>query len=405
MSKNILLFIFIIAIFLFSGCKVTSNEVAMPTHDSGKITVTLTKVPITVTPDMEPNVIKHTPDSLAIPTATNLVDSVSESETQLTCTSPPVIFNYREALEINFVTNVLFTDEHTLLLEGWTRGEQLVSQETSTTLSSSQGSFNVTFKSGLINLSNGNIMPNVTEERLLLSNPCEGDCFTEIWDQSPDGMWQITQVNSENLDEIGVWLVGLNNMIQLVPYVPASSQWQWANDNSLLWYVYPDRDYGTFADAIHLESPLTTNFHDNLDNVSIDPTINYLAFNPEHKTVVAIQELEPLDSKKVHIIDVGTHPFKIKSSQIISGVVAVEWSESMQSYLFNTIQENGLEFQYEKGSVLLTQDLLNTLYPSLANGNVSLEDIAPKENFVVSPSGAYVAIAYKNGEIKVFSCQ
>lgn len=370
MSKKLLFFTIIIIILLFSGCIATDNKPTIPTYsysnDDG-ITMTPTKVSITVTPNLEANIVQHTPDIVATPTATRLVIQTSTPDPLRTCTTPPVVFNYRDTLGISFVTNLMFINEDTLVFDGWAPRQQPLSQETSTAEEFSQGSFNVTFKPGLIDLSNGYIVSKSMEFKPLLANPCQGDCFAEIWGQSPDEMWQIIQVNSHNPDEIGVWLVGLNDLIQLVSYVPTSSQWQWANDSSLLWYIYPDRDYGAFADAIHLTSPLTANFHDSLGSSPIvtlhpiNPTNNSLAFDPEYKTIASIGELGSLDSKELYIINVEIYPFEVKSSQIMPGAIAVNWNEATQSYLFNIIQDKGIEFQYEGGSTLLSYDLLNTL--------------------------------------------
>lgn len=403
----------VIAVILFSGCVASEIEPETPTYNISEESTTVSiSSTLNVTPTNISEEATITPPSIstmvATPTLPVLETQPSHLNTLRLCSIPPTAFNYREELGISFITDLRFINEDLLTFEGWAPGQVAISTvapediQPPSTLGS--GSFLLSLKAGGLDLTSGNLFTRTLDFAPLLNNPCQEQCTVEIWGQSPDTRWQLIQVSTGIPEEIGVWLVNQGDKIQLVPYVPPGSNWQWATDSSLLWYTFYDREYGVYADAIPLKSPLHINFYDRVENDVMNPLTNIIAFSPQDKTLLSTEQEAGFN--ELHTIDLTKNPPTVASTQVITDLVALRWNEATQSFLLEIIRKDGLEFREMGGkSLVIPMELLYKLYPSVAKGDVEIQEIAPKEHFAISPSGAHLAIAYKNGEIEIFSCE
>jgi hypothetical protein len=302
-----------------------------------------------------------------------------------------------------------FVDETSLTFEGFASGQAPITTETSEDTEPLNtfelGSSSIDLREGSLDLISGNFFTRTSELVPLLNRPCAGECAVQIWSQSPDKQWQLIQVSKGNIKEIGVWLVSQDDKIQLVPYVPPDSNWQWAEDNSLLWYLFYDREYGAYADAIHLRAPLSSNFYDKADGHPMNPTNYFMAFSPQNNALFSTKFIREGDNE-LQMLDLNSSPPNIISSQVITGLTTVSWNEATQSPLLQVAREDGLEFRDMAGtSVVIPLELIQKMYPSVTQDTNEIEEIFPKQNYVISPSGAHLAIAYPHGEIEVFSCK
>lgn len=410
--RKILLFL-LIAVILPSGCVASEIESETPTSStSGESTTVSVGSTLNITPINSSEEANITASSIStiVATPTLSVKGIQPSRlnTLRVCSTSPTAFNYRDKMGISFITDLRFINETLLTFEGWIPGQvnfsTRTSEETPPSINLSSGSFVLSLKAGGLDLVSGDFFTRTLDFAPLLNNPCQGQCTVEIWGESPDIQWQLIQVSRGTLKEIGVWLVSQNDKIQLVPYVPPDSNWQWATDSSLLWYTFYDREYGVYADTISLKSPLNVSFYDRSENDGLNPLTNAIAFSPQDKTLLSTKQVD--DFNELHTIDLTDDPPIVVSTQVITGLVALSWNEATQSYLLEIVREDGLEFREMGGkSVVLPMELLNTMYPSVANGDVEIQEIAPKEHFAVSPSGIHLAIAYEHGEIEIFSCE
>lgn len=136
----------------------------------------------------------------------------------------------------------------------------------------------------------------------------------------------------------------------------------------------------------------------------MNPLTHLIAFSPVEKTIISTKQNG--DSNELYIIDLTKNSPVVTSTQVIPGLVALSWNEATQSYFLEIVREDGLEFREIQGiSIIIPIELIYTMYPSVENGQIGLEAIAPKRSFAISPSGKYIAIAYAHGEIKIFPTQ
>lgn len=403
MMKKIIFFIALVT--FFSGCAVSGDEFIV-SPSSNNIEISATNSPTRISDQNLVITITSTPE---LPTVIAHETTEPTLNTLRLCSSQPRIFNFRDELDINFVTNLRFVDESLLTFNGWATEQSVLPTVTSEGSTSSDpfelGSFKITSEVGYLDLTNGNLYTETSVPQPLLNTPCSGNCAVDVWSQSPNEQWQLIQVYTGLPEEIGVWLVNQNELIQLVSYIPPESSWQWAVDSSLLWYLYYDREYGAYADAIHLRSPLSANFYNKGDDDPMNPTNHSLAFSPQSKTLLSTYVTGKMIENELKMLDLMSVPPAVTSIETITGLNSVSWNEATSSYILQIIREDGVEFRNTSGvSALIPQTLLQVMYPSLAKGAVEVGEIIPKENYAISPTAEYLAIAYPHGEIEVYLC-
>lgn len=104
----------------------------------------------------------------------------------------------------------------------------------------------------------GNKVQQVASSRIRpLADPCNGKCQVYVFSQSGDRKWQLAHIVSANSQQDGIWLIGMQHQVKLfdrldVVYV----EWQWSDDNSLLWVAHP-YSYGNRTDTaiVWLQDP------------------------------------------------------------------------------------------------------------------------------------------------------
>ncbi|MCB8943495.1 MAG: hypothetical protein H6658_07050 [Ardenticatenaceae bacterium] len=348
------------------------------------------------------------------PIATPLIDD----EHVRICTMLPEKFNFRDALNISYITQLRFLSEQQITFEGWSprpkleEGLNLIPTPTvSETLPglSPYISSRILFTPGQLDLTSGEMITRSLNFAPLLNNPCGELCPLEILSQSPDSIWQLIQVSDWSYDLIGIWLIKADEMIRVVPYVPAKSIWQWSMDNKILWYVYNRTDYGIDALTVQLASPIEVESIEPDKANPLDPSYYFLAYSPKENIVASTKD--PFtqgspDTDELYLTALETPP-SILSTTRVDGLIYVAWNEATESYLLEIVQEDGVEFREWEGSKVLRIPLstLYLLFPSLAEGNTGISELILGANYAMSPSGEYLAIVFDYGEIWVFDCQ
>lgn len=385
-----------------------SDFVTIPSRPPATVTIIDHPAPVTTsTPIIPVTSIISTPTKILI-----------GAENTRICAKLPRRFNFRDTLNINYITHLRFVNEELLTFEGWSPRPALEARtRLSATSTASESlpipgpnvSFRILLAAGQLNLASGELVTRTLDFAPLLSNPCGELCPLEILGQSPNEEWQLVQVSDWSENKIGIWLINADETIRLVPYVPGRSTWQWSIDDTLLWYVYSGTSYGLNALAVQLDSPIdiVPIEHDRAN--PLDPLYYLSAFSPRDKTVASTEnpfEQGLPDIDELYIIALNQSPSTPDITEV-AGLVTVIWNEATQSYLLEIVHEDGIEVRELDGNRILRVPLetIHMLFPALAEGNMELIGLSLGGNFALSHSGQYLAIAYEYGEIWVFDCQ
>jgi len=90
-----------------------------------------------------------------------------------------------------------------------------------------------------------------------LADPCNGKCRIDVFSQSGDRKWQLAHIVSVDSQQDGIWLIGVQHQVKLFDRLDAVYvEWQWSDDNSLLWVAHP-YPYGNRTDTaiVWLQDP------------------------------------------------------------------------------------------------------------------------------------------------------
>ena len=91
-----------------------------------------------------------------------------------------------------------------------------------------------------------------------LADPCKAKCEIYVFSQSRDRKWQLAHIVSADSQQDGIWLIGVQAQVKLLDRLDVMYvEWQWSDDNSLLWLAHP-YPYGNTTDTIlvWLQEPL-----------------------------------------------------------------------------------------------------------------------------------------------------
>ena len=176
--------------------------------------------------------------------------------------------------------------------------------------------------------------------------------------------------------------------MQIVPYVPPSSTWNWSDDGLILWYVHHTPEYGADSVIVQLKQPPIVNRSLRDPQNFLDPTYYRLAYSPTTNTVLSTGDPSELgvDTDELFLIDVDNN--EVQGSQIVSGVMTAVWNEATQSYIVMVETDNGTDYMDLSGSLL-----------------IHVPEVIPPFTFAVSPSGQRLAIGYGNAGIWVYECK
>jgi hypothetical protein len=262
---------------------------------------------------------------------------------------------------------------------------------------------------GQLSLAEGQFSQRPLDVDPLLNNPCGEVCPLEIIGQSPNREWQLVQVHDWLVEKSGVWLVGKNEMIRLIPYI-THLQWQWATDSCLLWIVYSDPELGGYTLVAQLDNPVVTRGTGPITQdlpYLLDPWYHIVAFSPIGKVAISTTSFEfpQLDSDELFTINL-TDTFTVTASpRVIPGIVTVNWNESTQSFLLEIVKESGVEIQDMSGNTLIVIPR-NTLemFHSLPDEGQLEPHFRIGDSYALSPSGAKFAVV-NGSRLLLFECE
>lgn len=348
------------------------------------------------------------------PTATTTPTATSSPTPLRSCTTPAQRFEVATLTDIRDYTHLAFDGENTILFDGWGPRPEPRSYPTSnpvqvtpqTIIGPYPGipSARVIFQAGQIELDTGSVFtrtltmsPPLNDLVDVLGPPPNGQwIFEQISDgldiisQSPDGQWQLLQIIDWSQDVNGVWLISQTEVVQLVPYVPSSSSWEWADDSSILWYHHSVYEFGAAAMLVNLASPPVVNRADLSTETPLDATYYRLAFSPTNKTILSTNEpIDPSwgieDPDELFVIDAfDTDSYIV---QTIPGVILPVWNEATQQFILMIRGEDSTDFVDMDGTVL-----------------VHVPERVLPFTFALSPSGKSLAVSYAGSAIVVYTC-
>lgn len=360
--------------------------------------------------------ILPSPSSIVISTPT-VEPTISPEANEMvnTCVTIPIRFDLKNQTGIYSLSQISFLDDQTIMFSGWARRD-LPTPEVITTPTTSLNlnedivpSDWITLKWGQLNLPNGEVIIQRPAFTPLLHNPCPGGCLLDVIGQSPDNKWQLVQVSSSLSDELGFWLVGQDEAIRLVNFVPTFSNWQWASDSSMLWLVHSLYEYGLQSLIVRLDlMPPVILLEEQQINPLFDATRYVSAFNPMAKSILlTVSEDAGADTDELIAFDLTESYTQAISTTIIDGLKGVVWNEATQDYLLVVIQEDGLAVTDVDGEILVQvpMETLEIMFPALSNSDLALGLFLPNDSYALSPSGHYLVIGYGRHGINVFECQ
>lgn len=195
-----------------------------------------------------------------------------------------------------------------------------------------------------------------------MNNPCDQDCPLEVVGVAPDNSWQLLQITDAPADYQGLWLVNEESALNLIPYVPSSSQWQWSSDSQMLWLVYILHDnsgesYGSESMVVNLTAPALpqitfrswdeTGYQSQSPPTLLSPDEYTLVFSPVDKTVLLYEHmgsfsLTPPDNPvDVYIIDVTQNPPQLLDTYKARYPFLIDWSDTLQDFVILELSTTG----------------------------------------------------------------
>ena len=305
-----------------------------------------------------------------------------------------------------------FESEELVTFEGWTdRPEPTILPRTPEPTTEPGMAINVSSRifltAGQLDLSNGALSPRPLAVSAPLANPCGEACPLEVLDQSPNGEWQLIQVNDWLRAQMGLWLVSAETEIRVVPYVPAYPSWQWAEDNSLLWLVYSFEEYGGETLVIHLDNPPIV-YKSQVGGL-LDPVMYWSSFAPADNMAFAVPapEIDHDNMEQVFTIALKDDPERASGVWDVPGIVSVAWNEATRSTFAQGVTPDGITFQELPGGLSLTipNETLATLLPSFTSAADNLPTgLSAPGNWAISPSGGKLVLLPNPAVLWVFDC-
>lgn len=418
MKRNlyaIMVIIILILVTTLGGCNPAIDTV-LTSPSPPSLTSTVTTLDI-ATPTLTTTIVdKNTPlaTSTATPTITlTLVATapslaVSEYTISRICTTTPQVFDIAKTFGIRNYAHLGFQGEDTILFDGWSpRPSPQNAQDNAAQVTPGPDplggipSARVLLRAGQIDLESSLILSRTFDISLPLDNlvailglPSDEQLpFEQVRDrvdvlsQSPDEKWQLVQISDWSGGANGIWLISRVQTLQVIPYVPSSGTWEWADDSSILWYVHDTPEFGADSVIIHLENPPLINRSQRNPEIPLDATYYRLAFSPVEKTVLSIGDPSELGNDTDELIVIDANDTDLQSSQTIPDITMLVWNQATQSYILMVQTDNSTNFV----------DLSGTLI-------VQVPEVIPPFVFALSPSGQRLAVGYGSAGIWVYEC-
>lgn len=217
-------------------------------------------------------------------------------------------------------------------------------------------------KGQIWDFNNGTLVESPVTTQGAMNNPCDQDCPLEVVGVAPDNSWQLLQITDAPADYQGLWLVNNESAINLIPYVPSSSQWQWSSDSQMLWLVYTLHDnsgetYGSESMVVDLTMPASpqiifrsweeTGYQWQSPPNLLSPDEYTLVFSPVDKTVLLYEHMgsfsltppdNPLD---VYIMDVTQNPPQLLDTYKAHYPFLIDWSDTLQDFVILELSTTG----------------------------------------------------------------
>lgn len=405
---------FVILIFI-SGCQTPSNEILYentPQHSpptlKSSVSVTSTRSSFISTPISVTISPTSTPEKKLTEGGSQIYfEDVSDNEDLSNACHSSVDIDLNTNTNIHRITNLSFVDEHTIYIEGWalrdkesllqfpsgqTSQESSESQDPSDHLLGDSLSQDVIYQTVLINLADNSVetLPVSSPSNNILV-PCD-NCLVESISKSPNQNWDLLQVSTG--DQIGFWLSSHNKLLQLTDFT-RQSIWEWANDESFLWFTASDVSFGAHSMIVSLDGqPQIKRLPSRIES-PLALTYHLVAFSPEDLTFLSFVEKQ----NELFVIDAKTSFSKVFSkidiSKIgISKLQALTWDKSINQFLFRFEADKSIRIKNIDASINL--EIAEQHIPSMLPFSVS-------PNFSVTSSGQHLAFGDSMGVI-VFEC-
>lgn len=411
MDKHIryTLIVVFLGLMIAGGCGVNRDETPKPQASTSDID-SIEAIDATNMPALAAT--KGSSSPIAVTPSTPLPTSVIGATNTRLCQVPPQRFRFSEALGIERLAALRFETENLVRFEGWTQRPEptitpITPESTPFERPEPGSSYRILLKGGQLDLTKSTIDQQSLNVDDPLANPCGEACPLEVIGQSPNGKWQLIQISDWLREKMGLWLVSDTASTQLIPYVPADPKWRWAADNSSLWLSFADMEQGGHSLVVQLnEQPgIKMSEYGSL----LDPNFYFLDYSPLDHTVRAVPSYELGNERadEVFTIWLGDGLEEVIAEQSIPGIVSVNWNEATQSFVAQTVTEDGVTFRELSGALSLTipRDVVETLFPSLTSTTSALQyGISALGDSAISRSGGKLALVHSPGEIWVFDC-
>lgn len=365
--------------------------------------------------ESSPTVSHTATDVQGTPGPTQTLNAPSDTDTNFpqevvrTCTQVPEKFYYRD-LGIDWINRIRFESDDLITFEGWGTRKQPDVQPMTPFPTPEPGpnpfGANIELKAGQIDLTS-RVVSSREINPTLLDNPCNEQCPLQVLSTSRDQRWQLIQISDWTDELVGIWLVGEDEKVKLLSYIPDDSDWSWAEDNTLLWYRHNLIEYGEDTQIVELRSPLLV--YDHLGrgpNDPLDATYFRTAFSPKDKTIRSTEN--PFtqgfpDDDIVYVADVSSHPFIAEMYEVIPGITDIVWNETTDTFLYSVYAQTSTDYWLHSIGKVATLPIesMEALHDSEGN-DISQLNAQPAD--AISASGTEMVRALSSGYIQVYSC-
>jgi len=413
-------FLFFLNLFIisiaFTSCTINESFDAGETYPSPiptTATMVSTSSPVIPTPtkielaDTLPHATLSVEQLSVKTTVTPMVNEQSPSLLQNRCVSPPTIFNLRNSLDIQLLTQLSFLDETTILVEGWSPSDSINILLEQPELPDNESSEYIPLKKGILDITDEMITPLILEEQSFPTSAiCSSTCYAELLENSPNEQWQMKLVRIGLDEERGIWLASENEKVRLVDFVPSWSRWYWSEDGSMLWFEYAQPEFGIGSGNVQLESSPKVVYTEVSKENPLDSTWYFVAFSPQDKTARSVRNLQrqglPDITDNLYLYDFADNLTEPVSVETISGLVKVEWNNATQSYLKIITEDEAIKVvdMTEGSNIQLPFDA----FEGILSVEVLQHNI-PFSFHAVSSSRDHLAVSLGDGRVFVFNCE
>lgn len=359
--------------------------------------------------------ITSTPTASLQPTATPTVLPMLaiEEAVEMVCHEPPHRFDLLEVSDFYVMADLRFESDDLITFEGWgSRPEpsvwSITPEPTPESYPIPNSSYRIMLTGGQLDPSSGMLSRRPLDVGAPLTNPCGEECPLDVLSQSPNGDWQLVQVNDWLRAQMGLWLVSAESAIRVVPYVPAVSNWQWAEDSSILWLDYTYHEAGGETLVFHLGDPPEA--RKVKVGYLLDPFWYWTGYSPIDNTVYAVPApgMGHEDTELLFTIDLDDNLEVASGIWSVPGIASVAWNEATRSMIAQIVTEDGLLFQELSGDMTwsIPDEILAGIFPSsfISAANNLPNGFSASGEWAASPSGSKLALIHGYTVLWVFDC-